>query len=98
YWTGYVRSSPALWKIEDGQIVAKAITDSEQHPFKRAFDPKKLVRPPQALKSKIGQVTVPETEPEPEVTEEDKPEEKQYTAHLEVQWLLAKLGNDMGLD
>lgn len=43
-------------------------------------------------------MTIPETEPEPEAAQEGKPEEKQYTAHLEIQWLLAKLGSDMGLD
>lgn len=41
YWTGYVRSSPALWKIEDGQIVTKAVYDAAQHPIKRDFDPQK---------------------------------------------------------
>ena len=65
--------------------------------------PKMLVRPPQALKSKLGPVTIPETENENEPppsnsTTAEAPEEKQHTAHLEFQWLPAKLGNAMGLD
>jgi hypothetical protein len=53
---------------------------------------------PQALKSKIGPVTIPETEAEPEAPPENAQEERQHTVHSEIQWLLAKLGSDMGLD
>jgi hypothetical protein len=103
YWTGFVRSSPARWKPEDGSVVVQAIRSAEQNPVVRPFDARKLVKPPQALKSKLGPVTIPEPEPDTEPAESGlaaggPAEEKQHTAHLEIQWLLAKLGNDMGLD
>ncbi|MGJ5813677.1 hypothetical protein [Paludibaculum fermentans] len=94
-WTGYVRAAPAKWKDTDGEIILQAIHDAKQRPISRPFDPKKLARRPTALKSRVGTVTVPESEPQ---DEPGQPAAKETSAHNEIQWLLAKLGNDMGLD
>jgi len=44
----------------------------------------------------MGTVTIPETEEEePQAPE---PENKRGKEHSEIQWLLLKLGSDMGFD
>ena len=50
---------------------------------------------PKAIKAKIGSVTVPE---KTEETEEQEVSSKKTTDHTEIQWLLLKLGTDMGFD
>jgi hypothetical protein len=94
-WTGYVRAAPSKWKDTDGEIIAQAVAEAKKHPVSRPFDQKKLERRPFALKSKVGAVTVPESESPDETSQ---PPTKETTAHSEIQWLLVKLGSDMGLD
>jgi hypothetical protein len=94
-WTGYVRAAPARWKDADGEIICQAIFEAKKNPVSRPFDPKKLARRPFALKSKVGTVTVPQSERDEEA---DQVPAREASAHNEVQWLLAKLGNDIGLD
>lgn len=94
-WTGYVRAAPARWKDADGEIIVQAILEAKKHPVARPFDPKKLARRPSPLKSEVGAVTVPDSEAS---EEPEQPFPKETSAHSEIQWLLAKLGNDMGLD
>jgi len=92
-WTGYFRGSPAKFKVSDGEAVVNALREAEKNPVSRSFDKNKLARRPKALKAKIGLVTVPEAdEPVSQVPQ------KEITAHDEIQWLLLKLGSDMGLD
>ncbi len=109
-WTGHFRGSPAKWPSESGQIVASAIHAAVRDPIERPFDPAKLSKVPPILKTASGQaVTVPEEEPAT-VPEQSTPDEqvgsaagvsvsaaKEDTPHTEMQWLLAKLGNDLGL-
>jgi predicted RNA-binding protein len=94
-WSGHYRGSPARWKTSDGESVVAAIVDAQESPVQRPVDPAKLARRPRALKAKIGSVTVPERE---ELQEETVGPGKQPTSHTEIQWLLLRLGNDMGLD
>ena len=94
-WTGHFRGSPAKWKIPDGEAVLAALTEAERKPVRRPVDPAKLARRPRALKAKIGSVTVPGAD---EAIEETSSTPKEASAHTEIQWLLLKLGNDMGLD
>lgn len=94
-WTGHFRGSPAKWKASDGEAVLAALMEAQKRPISRAVDPAKLARRPKALKAKIGPVTVPETD---ELIEELPGIAKEASAHTEIQWLLLKLGNDMGLD
>lgn len=93
-WTGNFRSSPAKWKKEDGELVVQALLQAKDHPEVRPIDERKLKYRPKAIKAKVGSVTVPESnngEPEPELIEE-----KKSSDHTEMQWLLLKLGSDMG--
>jgi hypothetical protein len=109
-WTGRFRGSLSKWNPEDGQAVLAAIKDALTHPIERPFDAAKLRKVPPVLKtSRTGAVTIPENEEPAEIEEEKAPatqqemtvavlEQKETSAHTEIQWLLLKLGNDMGLD
>ena len=94
-WTGYVRGSPSKWKPSDGEIVVAAILDAKNHPIDRPVNPSKLSHRPKALRARIGSVTIPDTNGDV-LTIPESP--KEASAHTEIQWLLLKLGNDMGLD
>jgi len=109
-WTGHVRGSPARWKPSDGEAVVYAVMEAVENPVKRPVDASKLARRPKALRAKGEAFTVPESEvtaeqvqvePPPEPLNNDRAEKeppKDLTAHTEIQWLLLKLGSDMGLD
>jgi predicted RNA-binding protein len=92
-WTGHVRGSPTRWKVGDGEAVEKAVLRAAESPVVRPLDAAKLRYRPKALKAKIGLVTVPESEPTGVAEQEIV---KEPAAHTEVQWLLLKLGADMG--
>lgn len=97
-WTGSVRGSPAKWKTADGEAVVAVLEDAERNPVRRPFDPAKLARRSPILRSASGEaVTVPDDREAP-ATEDTLAEagREAATAHTEIQWLLAKLGNDMG--
>lgn len=90
-WTGFFRGSPNKFNLSDGEAIVKAILDAKRNPVNRPFDKARLGYRPKAIRSKIGSVTVPEQE---DIT---KTEEEAF-AHDEIQYLLLKLGNNMGLD
>lgn len=94
-WTGSFRASPAKWKTSDGETVVKALLEAKENPVIRPVDKRKLAYRPKAIKAKIGSVTVPE---KTEETEEQEVSSKKTTDHTEIQWLLLKLGTDMGFD
>ena len=94
-WTGHLRGSPTIWRDSDGVAVVNAIFEGERNPIKRPVDPAKLARRPKALKAKIGSVTVPEVDEEEQSTTDYS---REITEHTEIQWLLLKLGSDLGLD
>ena len=93
-WTGHFRGSPTLWKAADGEVVVSAVSEAAENPVARPFDPAKLARRPKAIRAKMGTVTVPESDE----TQQDAEEPREPKAHAEIQWLLLKLGSDMGLD
>lgn len=103
-WTGRVRGSPTRWSPADGEAVVAALSDAEAHPVQRPVDPSKLARRPKPVEAKtIGPVTIPLDEPSEQNGEEEPgrtgPEPTgDGRSHTEIQWLLLKLGNDMGLD
>ncbi len=89
------QGSPAkLLYQADGPTIASAIESAHLHPLRRPID-KKAARPkprgPHAeeFMALTGDVVIPEQDPLP------KSEER---AHNEMQYLLLKLGNDLGLD
>ncbi|MBP6964247.1 MAG: EVE domain-containing protein [Armatimonadetes bacterium] len=92
-WTGRFRGSPCKWNRQDGEAVLRAVEDAVRNPVLRPVDPAKLTRRPKTLKAAIGPVTVPDGESGVEEHAAREPRE-----HGEIQWLLLKLGNDMGLD
>jgi hypothetical protein len=92
-WTGYFRASPRKWKTADGEAVVNAVLQAVDSPVVRPIDADKAKSRPKTLKAKIGLVTVPESEGT-EQTEQEVV--KEPAAHTEIQWLLLKLGADMG--
>ena len=94
-WSGFFRGSPLQFNLRDAEVIIEAIRDASANPVERDFDERKYWRRPKVYESTIGEVTVPDeeetvvTEPEAEVVK---------NTHEEMQWLLLKLGSDMGLD
>ncbi|NQT73733.1 MAG: EVE domain-containing protein [Chloroflexi bacterium] len=94
-WTGHFRGSPGKWNASDGEIVVNALRVAKNNPEVRPVDKKKLAYRPRTLKTKIGSVTVPETADQPS---DEEVLLKRPTEHTEIQWVLLKLGSDMGFD
>jgi hypothetical protein len=94
-WTGAFRGSPAKWKSSDGQAVFNALVEANENPVSKPFDEKKLRYRPKAIKAKIGSVTVPDAD---DGNGQEATPPKAPTEHTEIQWLLLKLGSDMGFN
>ena len=94
-WSGFFRGSPARFKPRDGETMVEAIKDSVANPIGRDYDEKKYWRHPKTYESKVGVVTIPEKATDEEV-ETNEPLEG-ITTHEEIQWMLLKLGSDLGL-
>jgi hypothetical protein len=94
-WTGHFRGSPTKWKVADGEAVVKVVVQAAASPVVRPIDPAKLKYRPTTLKAKIGLVTVPESEP---IEQPEQEPVKEPAAHVEIQWLLLRLGADMGFN
>jgi hypothetical protein len=94
-WTGFFRGSPAEFTQEDGEAIARAIKNAAENPVELEYDERKYRRKTKTYGSKIGAVTVPEEHDED--LRNNLPE-KEETTHEEIQWLLLKLGSDLGLD
>jgi hypothetical protein len=94
-WSGLLRGSPLKWKPSDGEIVLKALLEAKDHPVLRPTDKRKLSKKPQGLKTKIGIVTVPETE-EIALVVSDTETLNELKIHTEIQYQVLKLGTDMG--
>ena len=99
-WTGHVRGSPAKWKTSDGEAVVEAIMEAQRNPIVRQIPKGKLEPRPKPVSGKGGSFTVPDGEEAVEEAVEIGQDEpyKETTAHTEIQWLLLKLGSDMGLN
>ncbi|MBC7248556.1 MAG: hypothetical protein H5T73_12375 [Actinobacteria bacterium] len=93
-WTGHFRGSPARIRPEDARIVISALKKAKDNPVEIPYDEKKYGRTPVKIRryeTKSGSVTIPEEEEEAEGKEGiDK--------HREIQWMLIKLGSDLGLN
>src|SRR5215218_2611337 len=99
-WTGHVRGSPARWKAADGEAIIEALMEAKNNPVVRPIPKGKLGPRPKPVKGRGGSFTVPDDKGTVEETPKTRIEEpsKETTAHTEIQWLLLKLGSDMGLD
>jgi predicted RNA-binding protein len=94
-WSGFFRGSPVQFDIRDAEVIVEAIKNATTNPIEREFDDRKYWRRPKIYESIVGEVTVPEEE---EVATEELETEVIKTTHEEMQWLLLKLGSDIGLD
>jgi predicted RNA-binding protein len=94
-WSGFFRRSPTKFNPKDAEVIIEAIKDAIGKPVEREFNERKYWRRPKVYESTVREVTVPEEE---EVAIEGQEAEAIKTTHEEMQWLLLKLGSDMGLD
>ncbi len=89
--------------MADGEMIVQALFEAKNNPITRPIAKQKLGKQPTVLRTKLGPVTVPGSD---EITEKNGKEDieepskdfKEPRLHTEIQWLLLKLGNDMGLD
>ena len=92
-WTGFFRGSPTEFCSEDGERIVNAIRKAAKNPVELEYDERKYRRKTKIYESKIGVVTVPEDH-----DEDQKKAPLEDTTHEEIQFLLLKLGSDLGLD
>jgi len=96
YWSGFFRGSPVQFDPHDGEVIVEAIKNASVNPIEREYDERKYWRRPKVYESPMGEVTIPETEEE--IDSDETREELGKATHEEMQWLLLKVGSDMGLD
>jgi len=102
-WSGHVRGSPAKWKPTDGEVIIEALLYAQENPVVDPPPASQLRSAPKVVHTNKGEeVTIPSGSEDGGIAEEldGGPDVviKQATSHTEIQWLLLKLGNDMGLD
>ena len=95
-WQGPFRGSPVRWKTPDGEAVVRALREAEANPVVRPSGRLATRRagPTERHETTDGTVVVPEDD-EGKTPEETGPA---ATTHTEIQYLLLKLGADMGFD
>ncbi|MDI3339027.1 MAG: EVE domain-containing protein [Sphaerobacter sp.] len=96
-WSGHVRGSPTRWKPEDGEAVVRALEAAQANPVEWPV-PRTGRRQPRAIPVGNDAFTVPGPEAGAAPAAAQERSDHEATAHDEIQWLLLKLGNDMGLD
>lgn len=96
-WTAHFRSAPIQETPEDAETVLNALELAAEDPTFREVDRRKLERAVPIYEAPDGLYTVPE---DTQTLEAVAPSEGDATpiTHDEIQWLLLKLGSDMGLD
>lgn len=95
-WSGPFRGSPARWKASDGEVVLAAIKAAADNPVERPLGrlrarPKD--QPVKVVATEEGTLTVPDDE-----EAEPASSQERGTRHTEIQFLLLRLGSDMGFD
>jgi hypothetical protein len=96
FWQGPFRGSPGRWKVADGEVIIRALQDAKAHPVERPLGRlgKHGIIASASQVPPDGETVVPEdTGPAP--ANDTGPA---GTAHTEIQYLLVKLGADMGFD
>ena len=89
-WIGHFRGSPVKEKVEDAELIIKALKAAKEKPITRLVDPKILYPDTRTYVTKSGPVTIPE-----DTYAEEKSQE---VSHEEIQWFLLKMGEGLGLD
>jgi hypothetical protein len=95
-WQGPFRGSPTRLKAADGEAVVRALQEAQANPVERPLGRQARLRdrPRTRLQPADDGVSVP-ADDEPSGTEEP---EAATSAHTEIQYLLMKLGAEMGFD
>lgn len=94
-WSGHVRGSPTKWSVTDGEAVVRALQNAEVDPITRPIPAQKCDKI-ETVTGQQGTFTIP-VDDEPDTEPGESPEPISDNAHNEIQWMLLKLGNDMGL-
>ncbi len=98
-WTGHFRGSPAAWKSEDGDAIYRTLLKAKADPILRPFDERKLSYRPKLIKTKLGPVSIPDSDsPEQKPENPSTSDQREASQHDRMQACLAKLGGDLGLD
>lgn len=85
FWTAPLRRSATRWPRASGEAVAEALLDARLHP---------VVRPIERYRDGAGLRTLARDNTPPTIRSGGR----EPGTHTEIQWLLLKLGSDLGLD
>jgi predicted RNA-binding protein len=97
-WSGPFRGSPARWKSADGDAIVSALREAEAHPVVRPLGKvRKTSKPVTGLITGDQTITVPGDD-ELDRADERESADAEGITHTEVQYLLMRLGADMGFD
>src|SRR5207237_617830 len=91
------------WSQADGDLILTELQREKEFPTNRPVDKKKLYKATafqnvKTARTEKGEVTVPDRDDEDQENATSKSPEPEAMTHTEVQWLLLKLGSDMGLN
>lgn len=100
-WSGAFRGSPREFPFSDGEVILSELQHQQADPTLRPVNKRKLY----GRSVYVSKSTTPKKEvtvPDELVTDSDSEPlshvVNDVTSHTEIQWLLLKLGSDMGLD
>lgn len=91
-WSGHFRGSLIREKDDDAQVVVEALEQAQLNPVPRPINPAKWNRQPRVFQGPGELVTVPEEA----AGEAEEQAGELPISHEEMQWLLLKLGSEMG--
>ena len=98
-WSGFFRGAPAEFDPQDAQAIVKAIEEAVSNPVDRPYDERAYWRRAAVYRSRVGPVTVPDDASVQVKAQRDIGiSEAEKASHEEMQWLLLKVGSDLGLD
>jgi hypothetical protein len=95
HWQGPFRGSPTRWKAADGEAVVRALQEAKANPIERPLGRLAKIHHKSAIQESADSgASVPEDD---EAASSEQPEAA-ASVHTEIQYLLVKLGADMGFD
>ncbi len=94
-WQGPFRGSPTRWKTADGEAIVWALQEAKANPVERPLGRLGKSRSKATVQQGPSGEVVTVPEDEPEIVEEP---EAAHGVHTEIQYLLLKLGADMGFN
>jgi hypothetical protein len=107
YWQGPFRRSPTKWKTADGEAVVRTLQEAKANPVERPLGWLGRIRGKDVVwqESLVEAITIPEDDgpdstekPEGTVSIDGEEPETAVSIHTEIQYMLLKLGADMGFD